>query len=79
MLGGPVVVERARVWVLTATGRERFVREGRVDPEGRRALLERQRTGREGCRAAVRDVLGLAPGHSARRPLAAPGPVPGQR
>ncbi|KUL73354.1 MULTISPECIES: hypothetical protein [unclassified Streptomyces] len=79
MLGSPTVVERARVWVVTAMEMERFVREGRVDPEHWRALLERQRAGREGYYAAVRDDLGLPPGHSARWPLAAADPVPGQR
>ncbi|MFE5190866.1 hypothetical protein [Streptomyces sp. NPDC056628] len=64
---------------MTAREVERFVREGRVDPERRRALPGRQRAGREGCCAAARDDLGLPPGHVARRPLAAPDPVPPQR
>ncbi|MGW4087673.1 hypothetical protein ACWEGS_32050 [Streptomyces sp. NPDC004822] len=38
---------------------------------------DRTRFGRD--QAAARDGLGLPPGRSARRPLAAPGPVPGQR
>ncbi|MEU6532591.1 hypothetical protein ABZ869_25770 [Streptomyces sp. NPDC046928] len=79
MLGSPAVVERARAWVVTAMEMERFVREGRVDPERWRALLERQRAGREGYYAAVRDDLGLPPGHSARWPLAAPDPALPQR
>ncbi|MGQ5598160.1 hypothetical protein ACUJ8N_28680 [Streptomyces sp. ESR1.13] len=33
-----------------------------------RALLERQRTGREGCCTAVREDPALPPGHGARRP-----------
>ncbi|MDQ1050625.1 hypothetical protein QFZ76_008861 [Streptomyces sp. V4I2] len=38
------------------------------DPSGE-VLMERQRIGREGCYAAVREDLALPPGHAARRPL----------
>ena len=79
MLGSPAVVEKARVWVVTALEMERFVREHREDREEWQALLERQRAGREGYYAAVREDLGLPPGHSARRPLPVVDPVPPQR
>lgn len=79
MLGSRTVVEKARAWVVTAMEMERFVREGRDDREAWQALLERQRAGREGYYAAVRDDLGLPPGHSARWPLPAADPVTPQR
>ncbi|MFE9020799.1 hypothetical protein ACFYNL_19850 [Streptomyces sp. NPDC007808] len=79
MLGSPAVVDRARAWVVSAMDMERFVREERRDPEVWRALLERQRDGREGYYTAVREDLGLPPGHSARWPLPAADPVPRQR
>ncbi|KUL21172.1 hypothetical protein [Streptomyces regalis] len=79
MLGSTAVVDKARAWVLTALEMERFVREGRQDPPAWQALLERQRAGREGYYAAVRDDLGLPPGHSARWPIRAADPVPPQR
>lgn len=79
MLGSPAVVDRARAWVLTALEMERFVREGREDPQAWQALLERQRAGREGYYTAVRDDLGLPPGHSARWPLPVPNPASSQR
>ncbi len=41
MLGSPAVVEKARVWVVTALEMERFVREHREDREAWQALLER--------------------------------------
>jgi hypothetical protein len=55
--------------VVTVMEMERFLREGTRDPEAWQALLERQRAGREGYYAAVRDDLALPPGHSARWPL----------
>ncbi|MEU8846529.1 hypothetical protein AB0C70_09885 [Streptomyces sp. NPDC048564] len=79
MLGSREVVEKARVWVVAAMEMERFVREGRDDRAAWQALLERQRAGREGYYAAVRDDLGLPPGHSARWPLPVMNPVPPQR
>ncbi|NUR09807.1 MAG: hypothetical protein HOQ45_22695 [Nocardioidaceae bacterium] len=79
MLGSPEVVDKARTWVVAAMKMERFVRDGRRDPEAWQALLERQRAGREGYYAAVREDLGLPPGHSARWALHASGPVPSQR
>ncbi len=79
MLGSPAVVDKARVWVVSAMEMERFVREGRRDPEAWQALLEAQRAGREGYYTAVREDLGLPPGHSARWPLPAADPVPPQR
>jgi hypothetical protein len=72
LLGSPEVVERARTWVVTVMELERFLREGTRDPRAWQALLERQRLGREGYYAAVRDDLALPPGHSARWPLPAP-------
>jgi hypothetical protein len=75
LLGSRAVVEKARVWVVTLLEMERFVRERTHDPEAGRELLERQRAGREGYYAAVREDLTLPPGHSARRPL----PLGGQR
>ncbi|GHH00209.1 hypothetical protein [Streptomyces lanatus] len=79
MLGSPAVVDKARAWVVTALEMERFVRAGREDPEAWQALLERQRAGREGYYAAVREDLGLPPGHSARWPALETGPLPSQR
>ncbi|MGW1952648.1 hypothetical protein ACWCPI_07755 [Streptomyces sp. NPDC001920] len=79
MLGSPAVVDRARAWVVSAMDMERFVREQRRDPEVWQALLKRQRAGREGYYTAVREDLGLPPGHLARWPLPAADPVPRQR
>ncbi|MCX5373667.1 hypothetical protein OG613_39165 [Streptomyces sp. NBC_00015] len=66
MLGSREVVDRARVWVTTVMDMERFMREGTHDPQAWQALLERQRAGREGYYAAVREDLALPPGHPAR-------------
>ncbi|MBT2419441.1 hypothetical protein J7F01_37660 [Streptomyces sp. ISL-22] len=79
MLGSPGVVDKARAWVVAAMEMERFVREGRRDPAAWQALLERQRAGREGYYSAVREDLGLPPGHSARWPLPAAAPGSPQR
>lgn len=79
MLGSPEVVDQARTWVVAAMDMERFVRESRQDPEAWQALLERQRAGREGYYMAVREDLGLPPGHSARWAIRATDPVPPQR
>ena len=74
LLGSPAVVERAREWVVLVMEMERFLHEGAEDPQAWQALLERQRAGREGYYAAVRNDLALPPGHSARWPvLPAPG------
>lgn len=59
------MVEKARIWVTTVLGMEQFLREGTHDPEAWQDLLERQRAGRQGYYAAVRDDLALPPGHSA--------------
>ncbi|MFF1439059.1 hypothetical protein [Streptomyces sp. NPDC058295] len=75
MLGSREVVERARAWVTTVMEMERFMREGTHDPQAWQELLERQRAGREGYYAAVREDLALPPGHPARwatGPLAGP-------
>ncbi|WP_367045164.1 hypothetical protein [Streptomyces sp. Je 1-332] len=64
MLGTPDVVDKARVWILTVIEMERFLREGIRDPGAWSALLERQRTSREGYYQAVRRDLALPPGHS---------------
>jgi hypothetical protein len=69
LLGSPAVVAQARDWVVTVMDIERFLREDRHDPEAWRALLDRQRAGREGYYAAVRKDLDLAPGHPAIWPL----------
>ncbi|MFH9071771.1 hypothetical protein [Streptomyces alboflavus] len=67
LLGAPRVVERARVWVIVVIEMERFLRTGaHDDPEAWQDLLTRQRTAREGYYAAVREDLGLPPGHSGR-------------
>ncbi|MGW0336230.1 hypothetical protein ACWD0J_31025 [Streptomyces sp. NPDC003011] len=71
LLGSPEVVERARTWVVTVLEMERFLREERRDPAAWQALLERQRAGRAGYYAAVRDDLALPPGHAAHWPLPA--------
>ncbi|MFD9323698.1 hypothetical protein ACFWDQ_39720 [Streptomyces sp. NPDC060053] len=68
MLGSREVVDRAREWVTTVMDMERFMREGTRDPKAWQALLERQRAGREGYYAAVREDLALPPGHPARWP-----------
>ncbi|MEU1030833.1 MULTISPECIES: hypothetical protein [Streptomyces] len=73
LLGSPEVVERARTWVVRVMEMEQFLREGTRDPQAWQTLLERQRAGREGYYAAVREDLALPPGHSARWPLS---PVP---
>ncbi|MFI1505399.1 hypothetical protein [Streptomyces sp. NPDC020597] len=75
MLGSHDVVERARAWVTVVMDMERFLREGTHDPQAWQALLERQRAGREGYYAAVREDLDLPPGHPARWPTMAP-PLP---
>ncbi|MEU0598518.1 hypothetical protein ABZ484_09745 [Streptomyces sp. NPDC006393] len=69
MLGGKEAVEKARVWVAVVLEMERFVREGRREPEAWQTLLARQRAAREGYYAAVRSDLELPPGHAARSPL----------
>ncbi|MGW2387499.1 hypothetical protein [Streptomyces sp. NPDC001658] len=79
MLGAPAVVEKAREWVVTVMAMEEFLRDGTQDPRAWQALLERQRAGRDGYYRAVRDDLGLPPGHSARWPLPAANPVSPQR
>ncbi|WP_030605219.1 hypothetical protein [Streptomyces fulvoviolaceus] len=76
LLGSTDVVERARAWVVVVVEMERFLREGTRDPAAWQALLERQRAGREGYYAAVRDDLALPPGHSARWPLPVNGTGP---
>ncbi|MFE1029425.1 hypothetical protein ACFW5I_33590 [Streptomyces sp. NPDC058818] len=76
LLGSSDVVEKARAWVVTVLEMERFLREGTRDPDAWRALLERQRAGREGYYTAVREDLALPPGHAARWPLP---PVSGNR
>ncbi|MGW6909933.1 MULTISPECIES: hypothetical protein [unclassified Streptomyces] len=79
MLGSVAVVEKARAWVTTAMEMERFLRDGGRDREAWQALLERQRAGREGYYTAVREDLGLPPGHSARWPILEADPVSPQR
>ncbi|MEV0906893.1 hypothetical protein [Streptomyces hokutonensis] len=69
LLGSPEVVEKARAWVGAVMEMERFMRAGTHDPDAWQELLERQRAGREGYYAAVRDDLALPPGHSARWPV----------
>ncbi|MFD5633086.1 hypothetical protein ACFWJM_02875 [Streptomyces sp. NPDC127077] len=66
MLGSRAVVDRARVWVTVVMEMERFQRAGTRDPGAWQALLERQRVGREGYYAAVREDLQLPPGHPGR-------------
>ncbi|MER6529765.1 hypothetical protein [Streptomyces sp. NPDC001508] len=68
LLGSPVVVERARAWVVVAMDMERFVRDERRDAAAWRLLLVRQRAAREGYYAAVREDLALPPGHPATWP-----------
>jgi hypothetical protein len=77
LLGSPEVVEKARAWVVTVIKMEEFLRAETRDPSAWRALLDRQRAGREGYYAAVREDLGLPSGHSARWQL--PSPPRGQR
>ncbi|MFB7241939.1 hypothetical protein CW362_06580 [Streptomyces populi] len=66
MLGSREVVDRAREWVTVVMEMERFQRVGTLDPQAWQALLERQRRGREGYYAAVREDLRLPPGHPGR-------------
>jgi hypothetical protein len=70
MLGSADVVAKARVWVTALLAMERFLREGTHDPQAWQDLLQRQREGRQGYYAAVRDDLALPPGHSAAWALA---------
>ncbi|MEU9733093.1 hypothetical protein [Streptomyces sp. NPDC048002] len=79
MLGSVEVVDKARAWVVTAMEMERYVRTGGRDPDAWQALLARQRAGREGYYTAVREDLGMPPGHSARWRLPVTEPVPPQR
>jgi hypothetical protein len=65
LLGTPEVVEKARAWVVIVMEMERFLNEGTRDPEAWQALLERQRVGRQGYYAAVRDDLALPTEHPA--------------
>lgn len=66
LLGSPLAVERARVWVVVVIEMERFLRAGAHDPQAWADLLARQRTARDGYYSAVRADLGLPPGHSGR-------------
>ncbi|WP_155056391.1 hypothetical protein [Streptomyces blattellae] len=79
MLGSREVVEQGRAWALTVVEMERFVRGRREDPQAWQALLARQRAAREDYYTAVRDDLGLPPGHSGRWSFPAANPVPPQR
>ncbi|MCW8116374.1 MULTISPECIES: hypothetical protein [Streptomyces violaceoruber group] len=69
LLGSKDMVDKARVWVVAVMEMERFLREETRDPDAWRAMLEGQRTAREGYYAAVREDLALPPGHGARWPL----------
>ena len=64
--GSPEVVEKARAWVSAVMEMERFLRTETHAPDAWRELMDRQRAGREGYYAAVRDDLALPPGHSGR-------------
>ncbi|UIX28840.1 hypothetical protein [Streptomyces sp. GQFP] len=77
LLGDPTVVAKAREWVAVLLEMERFLRERTEDPQAWQALLERQRAGREGYYAAVRNDLALPPGHSARWPVLPTDPTGG--
>ncbi|WP_405866587.1 hypothetical protein OG407_44980 [Streptomyces sp. NBC_01515] len=66
LLGSPEVVEKARAWVSAVMEMERFMRTETHDPAAWRQLMDRQRAGREGYYAAVREDLALPPGHSGR-------------
>ena len=79
MLGSPEVVAKSRAWVVTVMEMERFVREGTRDSEAWQALLDQQRAGRTAYYAAVREEIGIPPGHSARRPARSGEPVSPQR
>ncbi|MFE4577686.1 hypothetical protein [Streptomyces chartreusis] len=79
MLGSVDVAEKGRAWVVTVMEMERFVRAGDQDRDAWQALLDRQRAGRADYYSAVREDLGLPPGHSARWPVRTDDPVPPQR
>ncbi|MEI5101373.1 hypothetical protein RB200_26110 [Streptomyces sp. PmtG] len=66
LLGAPAVVERARAWVLVVLEMEAFLRAGDRAPAAWSALISRQRLARSAYYAAVREDLGLPPGHSGR-------------
>ncbi|MFD4552768.1 hypothetical protein ACFWP5_00340 [Streptomyces sp. NPDC058469] len=66
LLGSREVVDKARMWVSAVMEMERFMRTETHDPDTWRELMERQRAGREGYYAAVREDLALPPGHSGR-------------
>ncbi|MGA5563814.1 hypothetical protein ACPCUV_21940 [Streptomyces platensis] len=72
MLGTPDVVEKAREWVVVVMEMEAFLRDRTHRPETWAAMLQRQRTAREGYYAAVRRDLALPPGHSGAWQLAPP-------
>lgn len=67
---GVVLEERASglQWAALLTSKL-FLRDETRDAQAWQELLERQRAGREGYYAAVRQDLALPPGHPARRPL----------
>nr|WP_157168991.1 hypothetical protein [Streptomyces typhae] len=71
LLGAAPVVEQAREWVVVVIEMERFLRAGAHDPDAWAALLARQRAARARYYSAVRDDLGLPPGHSGRWELPA--------
>ncbi|MGA4839399.1 hypothetical protein [Streptomyces sp. G45] len=74
LLGAPAVVKRAREWVVVVIEMEAFLRSGAREPETWSALLARQRAARSAYYAAVREDLGLPPGHSGRWEVSPPRP-----
>src|SRR5260221_5926868 len=59
LLGSTQVVDQARAWVSVLLEMQQFLRERTHDPEAWHGLVERQREGRAGYYAAVRDDLAL--------------------
>nr|WP_243088142.1 hypothetical protein [Streptomyces sp. 891-h] len=66
LFGSPEVVDAAREWAVAVAEMEQAVRAERRDSEGWKALVERQRIGREGFYAKARPDVRLPAGHSGR-------------
>jgi len=66
LLGSPEAVDAAREWSVAVAEMEQAVRAERHDSEGWKALIEKQRTGREGFYAVARRDVRLPAGHSGR-------------
>ncbi|WP_119293247.1 hypothetical protein [Streptomyces sp. YIM 130001] len=66
LFGAAEVVEAAREWAVAVAEMEQAMRTEAHDREGWKALVEKQRVGREGFYAAARRDVSLPAGHSGR-------------